>query len=164
MNDTTQLTPTLIKFQDIRHVDENGAEFWIARELMPMLGYKRWENFDNAITEAIAVCARECDNAREKNFREAAKVSGTGIITDLEFAAFWNAGYLGLYHEVAKQIRERKNITEKQDIGDHAGSDEIAANIFKASLTRQLMTSRGVKTKDGAIAVHFEAGDLKQQS
>lgn len=82
-----------------------------------------------------------------------------GIITDLEFAAFWNAGYLGLYHEMAHQIRARKGITERQLIGDHSGSTEIGYNIFKDTLARELMRARGVKTKTDAIATHFEAGE-----
>lgn|GEM_PF-2159753 len=87
-----------------------------------------------------------------------------GIITDLEFAAFWNAGYLGLYHEVASQIRARKGISERKDIGDFAGSDEVAANIFKASVARQLMQSRGVTTQDGAMSAHFEAGERVRET
>lgn len=26
-------------FEEIKHIDENGNEFWYARELMPTLGY-----------------------------------------------------------------------------------------------------------------------------
>ena len=32
-------------FEDIKHIDENGVEFWYARELMPILQYLKWENF-----------------------------------------------------------------------------------------------------------------------
>ncbi|HEY4509668.1 MAG TPA: DNA damage-inducible protein D [Candidatus Paceibacterota bacterium] len=35
---------------DIRH--ENGAEYWYARELFPILGYAKWENFQPAIERA----------------------------------------------------------------------------------------------------------------
>lgn len=33
-------------FEDIRHIDENGVEFWYARELMPILEYSNWQNFE----------------------------------------------------------------------------------------------------------------------
>ena len=32
-------------FEDIKHIDENGVEFWYARELMPILQYSNWQNF-----------------------------------------------------------------------------------------------------------------------
>ena len=40
-------------FEDIKHVDENGIEYWYARELMPLLEYSKWENFDNVIQKAV---------------------------------------------------------------------------------------------------------------
>ena len=33
-------------FEDIKHVDENGVELWYARELMKILEYNKWENFE----------------------------------------------------------------------------------------------------------------------
>ena len=32
-------------FESIKHIDENGVEFWYARELMTMLEYSKWGNF-----------------------------------------------------------------------------------------------------------------------
>ena len=32
-------------FEDIKHIDEKGVEFWYARELMTILEYNKWENF-----------------------------------------------------------------------------------------------------------------------
>ena len=31
-------------FENIKHIDENGVEFWYARELMPVLQYSNWQN------------------------------------------------------------------------------------------------------------------------
>ena len=31
-------------FEDIKRMDENGVEFWYARELMPILQYSNWQN------------------------------------------------------------------------------------------------------------------------
>lgn len=36
-------------FEDIRHVDEQGNEFWYARELQGTLHYKEWRNFCKVI-------------------------------------------------------------------------------------------------------------------
>ena len=32
-------------FEDIKHIDENGIEFWYARELQLVLNYKEWRKF-----------------------------------------------------------------------------------------------------------------------
>lgn len=40
----------------IQRDDENHIEFWYARDLMPLLGYERWENFDKVIQRAIDSC------------------------------------------------------------------------------------------------------------
>ena len=44
------------KFEDIKHIDENGVEFWYARELMPILEYSKWENFKKVIEKAMIAC------------------------------------------------------------------------------------------------------------
>jgi len=36
-------------FDDIKHVDENGNEYWYARELMTVLEYSLWQRFSNVI-------------------------------------------------------------------------------------------------------------------
>ena len=43
-------------FEDIKHIDENGVEFWYARELMPILQYNKWENFEKVINKAKDAC------------------------------------------------------------------------------------------------------------
>ena len=40
-------------FEDIKHIDENGNEFWYARELMPLLEYSKWENFNSVIQKSV---------------------------------------------------------------------------------------------------------------
>ena len=40
-------------FEDIKHIDEEGKEYWYARELMPLLEYSKWENFNNVIKKAV---------------------------------------------------------------------------------------------------------------
>ena len=43
-------------FEKIKHIDENGVEFWYARELMPMLQYSNWQNFEKIIHKAMISC------------------------------------------------------------------------------------------------------------
>ena len=43
-------------FEEIKHTDENGLEFWYARELMPVLQYSNWQNFEKIIKKAKISC------------------------------------------------------------------------------------------------------------
>ena len=44
-------------FENIKHIDEEGTEFWYARELMTILEYNKWENFEKVINKAKDACA-----------------------------------------------------------------------------------------------------------
>jgi len=43
-------------FENIKHIDENGVEFWYARELQAVLDYKEWRKFENVINKAKQAC------------------------------------------------------------------------------------------------------------
>ena len=43
-------------FENIKHTDEEGTEFWYARELMTILQYLKWENFKKVIKKAMTAC------------------------------------------------------------------------------------------------------------
>ncbi len=43
-------------FDEIKHIDEFGCDYWLARELMPVLEYSKWERFSNAIDNAKIAC------------------------------------------------------------------------------------------------------------
>ena len=43
-------------FEEIKHIDENGIEFWYARELMPVLQYSNWQNFEKIIKKSKISC------------------------------------------------------------------------------------------------------------
>ena len=43
-------------FESIKHIDEDGIEFWYARELMPILQYAKWQNFKKIINKAMIAC------------------------------------------------------------------------------------------------------------
>lgn len=66
------------QFDLVIHNDANAKiEFWYARELMPLLGYERWENFDKAISRAIDSCETS-DIKVSDHFREVTKMIETG--------------------------------------------------------------------------------------
>ena len=56
MNELKECTEKM--FEDIKHIDEEGNEYWSARELMPLLEYSKWERFSNAIDNAKVACEK----------------------------------------------------------------------------------------------------------
>lgn len=72
---TDIVVPTNSPFDAIRQVREDGTEYWSARDLMPLLGYNKWQAFDTAIERAIT-SAKAQNASVEGNFTGAGKVSG----------------------------------------------------------------------------------------
>ena len=54
MNEIKEYTDKI--FEDIKYIDENGNEYWLARELMPLLEYTEWRKFKGVINKAITNC------------------------------------------------------------------------------------------------------------
>ena len=63
-----------ITFDQIRHFDEEGREYWSARELMPLLEYSKWERFSNTIDNAKIACENSGCSIIE-HFPEVGKLS-----------------------------------------------------------------------------------------
>lgn len=61
----------------IHNVDDADIEFWYARELMQLLGYESWENFDKAVSRAMESCATS-DIKISDHFREVTKMVELG--------------------------------------------------------------------------------------
>ena len=60
-------------FEEIRHIDEFGREFWYARELMSALKYKRWDKFNNVIDSAKTACNKS-NNIVDNHFSQVGKM------------------------------------------------------------------------------------------
>lgn len=66
-------------FDAIRRTRDDGSEYWSARDLMPLLGYERYENFLQSINRAwAAACNSEGDAAASDHFRDARKMIPLG--------------------------------------------------------------------------------------
>lgn len=52
-------------FEDIKHIDEFGTEFWYARELQKVLDYSDWRKFEGVIKKAEKACENSNINASE---------------------------------------------------------------------------------------------------
>ncbi len=236
MNELTNYNESV--FENIKHIDENGIEYWEARELQKVLEYKEWRKFDGVINKAKQACDTSKFNVSE-HFVGADKMVKTGDsmrsikdyklsryacylivqnadsrkkvialgqtyfaiqtrkqeISELEyekltedekrfyqrskvrkenyalnqtakkagvknFDKFHNAGYKGLYNgETADDISKRKGLRYREDILDNMGSDELAANLFRISLTNQKINNEKIKGETPACDAHYEVGD-----
>ena len=67
-------------FENIKHVDENGNEYWYARDLQTMLGYKEWRLFSAVIEKAQIACSQS-NNQINSNFGVYPKIVKTGVST-----------------------------------------------------------------------------------
>lgn len=78
-------------FESIKHVDENGTEFWYARELMIMLEYSKWGNFIKVIDKAKESCENSDNNILD-HFADVGKMVKAGVankeIDDLKLTRY----------------------------------------------------------------------------
>ncbi len=96
---------------------------------------------------------------KKHNSQLAGAAKGAGVVTAFDYAVFQNHGYEGLYGGLDKgAIHKRKGLKKSQDILDHMGSTELAANLFRATQTEEKLRSEGIKGKENANRVHKEVG------
>lgn len=67
-------------FEDIKHIDDNGNEYWEARELQQILGYKEWRYFSAVIEKAQIACSQSNNNINS-NFGVNTKIVSAGKTT-----------------------------------------------------------------------------------
>lgn len=68
------------KFEDIKHVREDGTEFWCARELASALDYTQWRNFEKVIKRAMIACENSGHDIL-RDFAEVSKIVEAGVTT-----------------------------------------------------------------------------------
>ena len=65
-------------FENIKHIDEFGNEYWFARELQKALEYTQWRRFEDAIKRSIVSCKNSAYNV-DDNFASVGKIVKTGV-------------------------------------------------------------------------------------
>ncbi len=152
-------------FEDIKHVDENGIEFWYARELQAVLNYKEWRKFENVINKAKESC-KNSDISVLEHFVDVDKLSKRAnnaevVIKDYKLTRY--ACYL-----IAQNGDSRKKVialaqtyfaiqTRKQEISEkeYSSLTEDEKRFYQRNLTRkgnyslnQAAQNAGVKNFD----------------
>lgn len=134
-------------FEDIKHIDENGVEFWYARELMPILQYSNWQNFEKIINKAKMSC-QNSDISMFEHFIDVNKLSKRANNAEVEI----NDHKLTRYacYLIAQNGDSRKKVialaqtyfavqTRKQEISEKEYSmlTEDEKRFYQRDLTRK---------------------------
>ncbi|MCL2662345.1 MAG: DNA damage-inducible protein D [Oscillospiraceae bacterium] len=100
----------------------------------------------------------------QHNTQLADAARSAGVIEPLDYAIFQNEGYKGLYGGLtAKDIHIRKKLKKSQQILDHMGSTELAANLFRATQTEEKIKREKIRGKVKANEAHKEIGRKVRQ-
>ena len=99
------------------------------------------------------------------NIQLAEAAKDAGVIEPIDYAIFQNHEYMGLYGGLdAKGIHTRKGLKKSQNILDHMGSTELAANLFRATQTEEKLRREEIKGKQKANTTHFNVGKKVRQT
>lgn len=114
----------------------------------------RQEAVDNLVEDNKRVFLREEIKKHNMSLTKTAKNAGVQ-----NYAIFQNAGYKGLYGGLTMQdIHNRKKLSKSQQILDHMNSEELAANLFRATQTDAKIRRENIKGEGNASFAHFEVG------
>jgi DNA-damage-inducible protein D len=102
---------------------------------------------------------------KKHNLQLAEAAKKAGVIQPIDYAIFQNHGYMGLYGGLgAKEIHAKKGLKKSQQILDHMGSTELAANLFRATQAEDKLIRDKVKGKSNANKTHLEVGKKVRQT
>ena len=102
---------------------------------------------------------------KKHNLQLADAAKKAGVIQPIDYAIFQNHGYMGLYGGLgAKEIHAKKGLKKSQQILDHMGSTELAANLFCATQAEDKLIRDKVKGKANANKTHLEVGKKVRQT
>ena len=132
-------------FEDIKHVDEYGTEYWYARELQIVLNYKEWRKFENVINKAKESCKNSGISVLE-HFVEVDKLSKRAnnakvVIKDYKLTRY--ACYLIAQNGDTRKIALAQTYfavqTRKQEISEkeYTSLTEEEKRFYQRNLTRK---------------------------
>jgi DNA-damage-inducible protein D len=81
--ETTLITQLFHSFEEIKHIAEDGTEYWSARDLQKILGYQTWRNFEVVMEKAMIAC-RVAGNSKFDHFVGVNKMVSTGSDAERE--------------------------------------------------------------------------------
>ena len=148
-------------FEDIKHIDESGVEFWYARELMPILQYSNWQNFEKIINKAKISCGNSGISVFE-HFIDVNKLSKRANNAEVEIKDYELTRYA--CYLIAQNGDSRKKVialaqtyfavqTRKQEITEKEYSmlTEDEKRFYQRNLTRKGNYSLNQAAKNAGV-------------
>ena len=112
------------------------------------------DDFNQLTEDQKRIAIRDEIKHHNKSLSESAGNAGVK-----NFGRFHNSGYKGLYGGLTMQdIHNLKELNEGEHILDFMGSAELAANLFRATQTDEVLRRRNIKGEDLANDTHFNVG------
>ena len=124
---------------------------------------RRQELSDEEVEEQRRLSIRSELRSHNSQLADAAK--DAGVIEPRDYAIFQNHGYIGLYGGLgAQDIHRRKGLKKSEQILDHMGSTELAANLFRATQAEDKLRREKITGKDKANEAQREVGAKVRQT
>jgi len=118
---------------------------------------RRQELTDEATEEERRLLLRQ--EMKLHNVRLASTAKSAGVVEPKDYAIFQDHGYKGLYGGLtSRDIHTRRGLKKSQQILDHMGSTELAANLFRATQTEEKLRRDRITGKERANRTHYEVG------
>jgi DNA-damage-inducible protein D len=118
---------------------------------------RRQELTDEATEEERRLLLRE--EMKIHNVRLASTAKSAGVVEQKDYAVFQDHGYKGLYGGLtSRDLHQRRGLKKGQQILDHMGSTELAANLFRATQTEEKLRRDRTTGKEHANRTHHEVG------
>ena len=148
-------------FEDIKHMDEFGIEFWYARELMHVLQYSNWQNFEKIITKAKISCENSGISVFE-HFIDVSKLSKRANNAEVEIQDYKLTRYA--CYLIAQNGDSRKKVialaqtyfavqTRKQELSEKEYSrlTEDEKRFYQRNLTKKGNYSLNIAAKNAGV-------------
>ena len=90
MNEIKEYTEKL--FENIKHIDDNGNEYWLAKELQRVLEYTQWRRFENVINKSKLSC-NNSNISIDDHFANVGKMVEIGSNTKRETSDYMRSRY-----------------------------------------------------------------------
>ena len=159
MNEIKEYTEKI--FEDIKHIDNEGTEYWFARELQTVLEYSQWRRFENAIEKAKIACNNSKININNHfaNVGKLIKIAKGGQRKVLDYKLSRYACYL-----IVQNGDSRKEVialgqtyfavqTRKQELSEKEYSEltENEKRFYQRDLTRKGNYSLNITAKNAGV-------------
>lgn len=115
------------------------------------------ENYDQLTEDQKRLAIRK--EMIEHNKQLVAAAKDAGVESSKDYAIFQNYGYMGLYGGLkAADIKSLKGLKKNEQILDHMGYEELAANLFRATQTEAKLKRENIQGKNNANQAHYDVG------